>query len=142
MKKSRRFSAAAPVEGEARSNQRARKKGHSVLIQRAVLFTAAVFLVAVIIGSPVYHLANRLGAGRWASTIGLIAGFIAACGMSLPLSRWILMKSVQEISKLRDVAVKVAGGDFDAHADETVPDEMGQMGTSLNNLSYHLSRNV
>ena len=52
------------------------------------------------------------------------------------------MKSVQEISKLRDVAVKVAGGDFDAHADENAPDEMGELGKALNNLSYQLSRNM
>ena len=132
----------SPVSGEAESNQRARKKGHSVLIQRAVLFTAAVFLVAVIVGSPVFHLADRLGAGKWASLWGLLSGFAAACIASYPLSKRILMKSVKEISQLRDVAVRVAGGDLNAHADESAPDEMGELGAALNNLSYQLSRNM
>ena len=132
----------SPLTGEPQSDQRARKKGHSVLIQRAVLFTAAVFLAAVIVGSPAGHLAGRLGAGRFASLWGLMAGFIAACCASWPLAKWILMKSVQEISELRDVAVRVAGGDFDAHADEAAPDEMGELGQALNNLSYQLSRNM
>ena len=142
MNTSRRFSMRSPAADGVESNQRARKKGHSVLIQRAVLFTAAEFLIAVIVGSPVLHLADRLGAGRFASLWGLIAGFIAACAASWPLARGLLMKSVQEISSLRDVAVRVAGGDFDAHADESAPDEMGELGAALNNLSYQLSRNM
>ena len=142
MKKSRRFSGSAPLAGGTAPDQRARKKGHSVLIQRAVLFTAAVFLIAVIVGCPAFHLAFRLGAGKYSSLIGLMSGFIAACILSHPLAKWILMKSVREISSLRDVAVKVAGGDFDAHADEGAPDEMGELGRALNNLSYQLSRNM
>lgn len=142
MNKSRRFSSRIPLDGKAASDQRARKQGHSVLIQRAVLFTAAVFLVAVIIGSPVFHLADRLGAGRFASLIGLLVGFIAACASVPFFTRHILMKSVKQISDLRDVAVSVAGGDFDAHADESAPDEMGELGRALNNLSYQLSRNM
>lgn len=119
-----------------------RKGDRSVLIQRAVLFTAAVFLVAVLVGSPVFHLADRLGAGRWASLIGLMAGFVAACLAGWPLAKALLMRSVKQIAALRDVAVKVAGGDFDAHADEDAPDELGELGRALNNLSYQLSRNM
>lgn len=142
MNKSRRFSSRMPVNGGAASNQRARKKGHSVLIERAVLFTAAVFLVAVIIGLPVFYLTDYLGAGKLSALIGLIGGFAAACASAPLLIKRILMKSVEQISNLRDVAVKVAGGDFDAHADESVPDEMGELGKALNNLSYQLSRNM
>ena len=119
-----------------------KKNSHSVLIQRAVLFTALDFLAAVIIGSPVFHLADALGAGRFASLIGLLAGFIAACAAAWPLSRWLLMKSVNQIVNLRDVAVNVAGGDFDAHADEDMPGELGELARALNNLSYQLSRNM
>ena len=118
------------------------RKGHSVLIQRAVIFAAAEFFVAVIVGSPVFHLADRLGAGRYASLIGLMVGFVAACLCVWPLTRLILLKSIKQISDLRDVAVKVAGGDFDAHADESAPDEMGELGSALNNLSHQLSRHM
>lgn len=128
--------------GADESKPAPRKNSHSVLIQRAVLFTALDFLAAVIIGSPVFHLADALGAGRFASLIGLLAGFIAACAAAWPLSRWLLMKSVNQIVNLRDVAVNVAGGDFDAHADEDMPGELGELARALNNLSYQLSRNM
>ena len=119
-----------------------RRQTHSVLIQRAVLFTALTFLAAVLVGSPAFHLADRLGAGHWSSLIGLLSGFIAACAAAFPLAKWLLVKSVKQISELKDIAVKVAGGDFDAHADENAPDEMGELGKALNNLSYQLSRNM
>ncbi len=131
-----------PGGGADESKDASRKNSHSVLIQRAVLFTALVFLVAVLIGSPVFHLADRLGAGRFASLIGLMAGFVAACAAAWPLSKWLLMKSVNQVASLRDVAVNVAGGDFDAHADEAMPGEMGELARALNNLSYQLSRNM
>lgn len=120
----------------------ARKKGHSVLVQRAILFTSAEFFVAVLVGSPVFHLADHLGAGRFSSLIGLMAGFVAACLAGIPLSKKLLLNSVRQVAALRDVAVGVAGGDFDAHADEDAPDELGELGRALNNLSYQLSRNM
>ena len=36
----------------------------------------------------------------------------------------------------------VAEGDFEAHANENAPDEMGELGAALNHLSYQLSRNM
>ena len=143
MIKSRRLSGGgapgANAPEEAPSTQR---KGRSVLIQRAVIFAAAIFIVAVVVGSPVFHLADRLGAGRYASLIGLMAGFVAACISVWPLARLLLLKSVKQISDLRDVAVRVADGDFDAHADESAPDELGELGKALNNLSHQLSRHM
>ena len=130
------------VSPSADQDSSPRRKGRSVLIQRAVIFAAALFLVAVVVGSPVFHLADRLGAGRFASLIGLMAGFVAACLCVWPFARLILLKSVQQITNLRDVAVKVAGGDFDAHADESAPGELGELGSALNNLSQQLSRHM
>ena len=114
----------------------------SVLIQRAVLFTAIEFLIAVIVGSPTFHLTQSLGCGRWSSVIGLLTGFAAACIAGRPLCKKILLKSVRQITSLRDVAVRVSGGDFDAHADESMPGELGELGAALNNLSFQLSRNM
>lgn len=142
MKEKLRFPKSRPSDDGAEESTLARKQTHSVLIQRAVLFTALTFLAAVIVGSPAFHLADRLGAGKWASLIGLMAGFVAACLAALPLGRWLLVKSVQQVSQLKDVAVRVADGDFDAHADEAMPDEMGALAKALNNLSYQLSRNM
>lgn len=134
--------AESPAAEAAESTAKGRGEVHSVLIKRAVIFTAAEFLVAVVIGSPAFHLAEALRAGRWASLIGLMAGFVAACLACWPLTKLILIKSVRQISQLRDVAVRVAGGDFDAHGDEAAPGELGELGKALNNLSYQLSRNM
>ena len=118
------------------------KKRHSVLIRRSILFTLLVFLVGLLVGSPVYHLTAAFGWGRFSSVCGLIVGFLAACGAAYPLAKPLLFKSVEQISALRDTAVKVSGGDFDAHADENAPDELGELAKALNNLSYQLSRNM
>ena len=130
---------ALPSSEEKASTQ---GKGHSVLIQRAVLFAAALLLVAVLIGSPAFHVASALGAGQFASLIGLLSGFVAACLCLRPFIKLFLQKSVDQISELRDIAVKVSEGDFDAHADETAPGELGDLARSLNNLSHQLSRHM
>lgn len=142
MNKSRRFSSRFLSENEETPDQRARKKGHSVLIQRAVFFAFFVFLTAAAVGAGAYFLAFALKWDRYAALVGLLAACFAAGVSAYPLANRILMRSVREISDLRDVAVKVAGGDFDAHADENAPDEMGELGQALNNLSYQLSRNM
>jgi len=118
------------------------RKRHSVLIRRSILFTLLVFLVGLLVGSPVYHLTAAFGWGRFASVSGLVIGFLAACAAAYPLAKPLLFKSVEQISHLRDTAVKVSGGDFDAHADENAPDELGELARALNNLSYQLSRNM
>ena len=85
---------------------------------------------------------DSFGGSEFSSLFGLIAGFIAACAMVIPLKKLILSRSVREIAALRDTAVHVAEGDFEAHANENAPDEMGELGAALNHLSYQLSRNM
>ena len=41
----------------------AERKRHSVLIRRSILFTLLVFLVGLLVGSPVYHLTAAVGWG-------------------------------------------------------------------------------
>ena len=43
----------------------------SALTRRAVAFTALDFLAAVIIGSPIFHLCQHAGWGKFASVAGL-----------------------------------------------------------------------
>jgi len=115
---------------------------HSVLVRRAVLFTVLVFLVGVLVGLPVDMITAAHGWGRWSSVFGLLMGMIAGCAAAFPLGKRLLVRSVDEVAALKDTAVKVAGGDFDAIADENAPDELGELATALNNLSYQLSRNM
>ena len=117
-------------------------KYQSVLMRRSLLFTGLVFLVGLLVGSPIHHLTAAFGWGRWSSVCGLVAGFIAAFAAAHPLSKRRLIRSVEQIASLRDTAVQVSGGEFDAHADESFPDELGELAGALNNLSYQLSRNM
>ncbi len=114
----------------------------SALIRRAVLFTALEFLVAVIIGSPIFHLCKSAGWDKFASAVGLAAGMAAAILAGIPLCRALIVRPVRQIERLRDAAVQMAGGDLDARADETAEGEIGELGAALNNVSYQLSRNM
>ena len=58
MKKKLRSPAHSSGDEKAQANAASpRKQVHSVLIQRAVLFTACIFLIGVLVGSPAFHLA-------------------------------------------------------------------------------------
>ena len=114
----------------------------SALTRRAVAFTALEFLAAVIIGSPIFHLCQRAGWGKFASVAGLGAGIAAAVLAGIPLCRRLIVRPVRQIERLRDAAVQMAGGDLDARADETAEGEIGELGAALNNVSYQLSRNM
>ena len=61
--------------------------------------------------------------------------------LSVLLRKWIAPIAAH-IRGLRDVAVRVSEADFEAHADEKLPGELGELGTALNNVSNQLSRNM
>lgn len=128
--------------GTAEAKNPSREMTHSVLILRAVLFTAVVFLIGVIIGSPVYHLCVHWNLGAWSSILGLIAGFIAACLLGWPLCSTLIVSPVKQLLQLRDVTRRIAEGDLTAHADEYSIGEVGEIAAAINNLSNQLSRNM
>lgn len=119
-----------------------RNFSHSVLILRAVLFTAVVFLIGVIVGSPVYHLCVHRNMGAWSSVLGLISGFLAACLLGWPLCKTLIVTPVKQLIQLRDVTKRIADGDLNAHANEYSIGEVGEMAAAVNNLSNQLSRNM
>ena len=90
------------------------------------------------IAAPVEQFAGS----AWASTIGLFMGCLAAFIAGWPLSKALILPIVNQIAELRDVALAVTGGDFDAHASEQAIGEIGEAGRALNNLSHQLSRNM
>lgn len=133
---------ATSIEEETSKQPPRRKWSSSALNRRALLFSAALFLVAALVGLPAYYAATALGAGLFSPLIALPAGLVAACLSVRPLSKRILDKCTDEIVSFRDVAQKVAGGEFEAHADEDAPGELGELGAALNKLSYEFSRHM
>ena len=76
------------------------------------------------------------------AVLGLLAGLGAAALVSIPLVNKLLVPVVKPISKLRDVAVAVADGNFNARASERAPGEIGELAKALNNVSTQLSRSM
>ena len=108
-----------------------------------------------IIGGDAAHFSGRVAAAlpiKGLAGTGLIllalvaalAGLIAAAAALAGPMR--MQKTIQEkvdsIARLRDVAVAMAEGDLEARADDAAPDEVGQLGKAVNNLSDQLSRNL
>jgi len=85
---------------------------------------------------------SQFSGSRWASVFGLMAGFTAALIAGWPLCRKLIYKNAKQIADLRDTALKVTAGDFDAHANEQAPGEIGEAGKALNQLSHQLSRSM
>ena len=75
-----------------------------------------------------------------AALSGLIAAAAALAG-PMRMQR-IIQEKTDSIARLRDVAVAMAEGDLEARAEDAAPDEVGQLGKAVNNLSDQLSRNL
>ena len=72
----------------------------------------------------------------WAFT-----GMLAAAAAAWPLSQVMFSRITQPIREIRDVAVRMAGGDFEARCGE-YPGEVGELADSLNDLSHKLAQNM
>ncbi|MEA5065060.1 MAG: ATP-binding protein, partial [Eubacteriales bacterium] len=55
---------------------------------------------------------------------------------------WVVGRIVQPLKQMRDVAVGMASGNFEARADDSQRGEIGQLGRSLNHLSRELKRTI
>lgn len=80
--------------------------------------------------------------GMGAYWISLALAAAAALAAAYPLLKVLIVRAVEPVKALRDVAVKIAGGDFEARVNEHVPGELGELGVALNNMSYQLSRTL
>ena len=81
-------------------------------------------------------------AGLNAALIAAGIALIAAAAAGIPLAGRVMRPAIAPIAEMRDVAVSMSEGHLEARADEKAPDELGQLGSALNNLSYQLSRNM
>ena len=74
--------------------------------------------------------------------LGLGAAVLISLLLFAPLSEKLLGGIVKPLAALRDTASAVAEGNLDLRADENAPDEIGEVGASLNRVSTQLSRNM
>lgn len=110
----------------------------------------------LIIGVPVYHSADSSICGslmlfmrqyEMLAARGALAGALAtSMGIVVPvvflLTYVLLYRLVIPLKHMRDVALRMADGQFDNRANEDIPGEIGQLGSSLNRLSHELKRTI
>lgn len=70
-----------------------------------------------------------------------LSALIAALLMT-PLAYLVARSLSRPMKRMRDVALAMAGGDFEARADETMRGEIGELGGALNYLSAELSQSI
>lgn len=85
---------------------------------------------------------NSVGGSFFSVLIGFLAALLVAFGLTRPLAKKILCKSVDQVSALRDAAARASRGELELHADESAPDVIGETAKALNGLSTELSRNM
>ena len=119
-------------------------KNKSVLKKRSMIYGALIIgitmTVSLIVG---FIMAYLTPLPKWANvliTVGV--GSLCACCVGYPLMSTMISGIAAPIERLRDAAVKIAGGALDAKAPERYPGEIGQLGKAINNLSFQLSRNM
>ena len=114
-------------------------KKQSVLVRRALIYTAIVLLSAIAVGFIGCMVFRKYA---WAPAAGVFFALCAACIAGLIGKKYLLDRMVAPIQDLLTVAVSAANGNLDVHADESVPGEMGELGQAINNLSTQLAENM
>ena len=127
-------------------------KKRSALIRRAVLLAAIAVAIAVAVGLSVFFI---IEGGRtpsaaqpefvdspWPALISGASALVAGILAVWLLAEKIMRPAMIPIEKLRDIAVSMAEGNLEERADETADAELGELGKSVNQLSYQLSRNM
>lgn len=108
--------------------------GVGVPVERASGDVAGVVMILM----PLYEAMVAMGSLNGALALSLLLSlpFVAA------LVYYVIGRIVRPLRQMRDVALKMAGGSFEARADTSQRGEIGQLGRSLNYLSQELSRSI
>ncbi len=121
-------------------------KKQSVLVRRALIFTAIVLFSAVVVGLiggiAVASLPICASNSVWSILSGLLLGGIAAAVAAVLGKKYLLDGIVSPIRDLLVAATAVAGGNLDVRANEQAPGEIGELGCAINNLSTQLADNM
>ena len=124
--------------GELRTSQiaalrRSSMVGVGVLMEKGNQAAGVVLMLV-----PLYEATIAMGSlnGALAMSLLLSLPFVAA------MIYWVVGRLVWPLRQMRDVAVGMAGGNFEARADTSQRGEVGQLAKSLNYLSRELNRTI
>ena len=93
---------------------------------------------ALILYIPQYEAIAARGAlaGSLATSMGIVVPVVFLLTYAL------IYRLVMPLRHMRDVALRMADGHFDSLANENIPGEIGQLGSSLNRLSRELKQSI
>lgn len=114
-------------------------KKQSVLVRRALIYTAIVLFSAVAVGFIGCMVFRKY---VWAPVAGAFFALCAAGVAGLIGKKALLDRMVAPIQDLLTAAVSAANGNLDVHANESAPGELGELGQAINNLSMQLAENM
>lgn len=84
----------------------------------------------------------EIAASRYGVMLALLISMGAVLLLAAPLAYYMAQHISRPVRQMRDVALKMAQGNFTARADITQSDEMSQLGRSLNHMAQELSRTI
>lgn len=96
------------------------------------------FIGAVILFKPL-QIINSMNRS---SNITMAIVMVIILPVTLAVTAMMLLHMMQPLSRMRNVALLMAQGDFSSRADETLPGEVGELGRTLNILSENLSATI
>ena len=124
--------------GELRTSQIAALRRSSMVGVGVPMEKDGQVVGVVLMLVPLYEATIAMGSlnGALAMSLLLSLPFVAA------MVYWVIGRLVWPLRQMRDVAVGMAGGNFEARADASQRGEVGQLAKSLNYLSQELSRTI
>lgn len=84
----------------------------------------------------------EIAASQYAVMLALLVAMGAVLLVAAPLAYFMAQHITRPVRQMRDVALKMAEGNFTARADISQGDEFSQLGRSLNHLAQELSHTI
>ena len=126
------------VSGELRTDQIRALRGTSLVCVGVPIREHVETLGAVMLLVPLYEAMVAMDSLNKT----LLLSLLLAMPFVSMMVYYVVGRIVLPLKQMRDVAVGMAGGNFEAQADDRQRGEVGQLGRSLNYLSRELSRTI
>lgn len=125
-------------QGELRTRQIAALHRTSAVGVGTPIYKDGVLVGTILLFMPLYEAMVAMGALNGA----LIMSLLLCLPLVAILVFWVIGRIIRPLKQMRDVAVGMAQGNFEARADASQRGEVGQLAHSLNYLSRELHRTI
>lgn len=127
-----------PIEGEGHEATVTISGDSDMVVVGVPIISEPYLYGAIVMAQPMTEVVG----GMRSLTNVLLWSILLAILASLPLAYWVARSLSRPMKQMRDVALSMAGGNFDVKADETIRGETGELAGALNYLSGELSNTI